>query len=709
MGIYMKSLRHRLFWPAVGLVAINGVAVSALADSADTKTGRLKTVTVTSKSQHELTLSEVSVSGSRLNLTPQEIPASIDILSGDTIRALADISVAAAASRAAGITFFGTPGDGGTALSARGFAGHSSVMQLFDGSQLAIGAGTVTFPFDTWAIDHIEVLRGPSSVLYGQGAIGGAINVVPKKPSREQSSEVEFAYGSYDSRRLSFDSTGPIGDAVSYRLDVNREKSNGWMDRGDAESLAISGALRWDITSDLALTLSHDSGHQHPEHYFGTPLVNGKLDASLRDNNYDVRDSILDYDDRSTRLKLEWAAADKIAVSSEAYRLVTKRHWRNAETYSWNAQSGQVDRFDYLEILHDEKQTGDRSVVAFSNEVGGLENDLAVGFDVNTIDFHYTDDFFSDADSSVDLEHPDPGYFINAPAQLTYKTETDQLAFFAEDRLQLTKQWTLVAGYRHDSTDLERTGIRNPASSFDKDFSSSSWRLGTVFDLTENLSLYGQYSTGADPVTSLITASVSRAQFKVAKAKQIEVGIKQLFMDTRGDWTLAVYHIEKDDLLTRDPADLTRYIQVGQQSSEGIELTAQIIVADALTASANATVLNAEYDKFSDGGDYKGNTPTDVPEKTANLWATWDIDPAWQVNAGLRYVGKRYSNNENTSEIPDFTVVDAGVKWKPWRRTTLSLNLLNAFDKDYAVASYGEGQWILGAPRTVEASVNVKL
>jgi iron complex outermembrane recepter protein len=689
--------------------------VASVNESTNSKAGRLKTVTVTGKREYTPSLVEASVSGSRLELTPQEIPASIDILSGDTIRALADASVALAVSRATGVSAFVSPGDGGTALASRGFVGHDSVMQLFDGSQISVAAGTVTFPFDTWAIDHVEVLRGPSSVLYGQGAIGGAINVVPKKPSRVQSSELEVAYGSYDSRRLSFDSTGPLGDAVSYRLDANRRKSNGWVDRGDSESLAISGALRWDITSNLAVTLSHDSGHQEPEGYFGTPLVNGKLDSSLRANNYNVRDNVLEYNDRWTRLKVDWDVNDSVKISSEAYRLVSKRHWRNVESYYWNADTGLIDREGYYEIRHDETQAGDRTVAVFNHELSGLENGLAVGFDVNTINFRYHDDFLTDAYSTVDIDNSDPGYFTNSAAIPSFKTDTDQRAIFAEDRLQLTKRWTLVAGYRHDSADFERKGLRPPFSGFDKDFSSSSWRLGSVFDLSENLSLYGLYSTGADPVGSLVTTSASREHFDITKAKQAEIGLKQVFMDNRGEWTLSLYSIEKDDLLTSDPTDPSRTVQVGQQSSNGVEIATDIRIADSLTLSANATVLNAKYDEFAETNDdtgelisYQGNVPVGSPEKMANVWLLWDVDSAWQVNTGVRYVGKRYSDNANDYELPDFTVVDAGVKWKPLRKTTLALNLLNAFDKDYAVASYGSGQWILGAPRTVEASVNVK-
>ena len=85
--------------------------------------------------------------------------------------------------RSPGISFTGSPGDGGTGLSARGFEGHSSVMTLFDGSRLYSGAGTLTFPVDPWMVERIDILRGPASVLYGEGATGAVVNVIPKNLS----------------------------------------------------------------------------------------------------------------------------------------------------------------------------------------------------------------------------------------------------------------------------------------------------------------------------------------------------------------------------------------------------------------------------------------------------------------------------------------------------------------------------------------------
>ena len=121
--------------------------------------------------------------GTRLGLSLLETPASVQVISGETIRDRGDATVADAQSRAVGVTSQADPGNGGDSVVARGFGGVGSVMQLFDGDQLFVGAGTVTFPFDTWTVERIEVLGGPASVLYGTGAVGGVVNVVPRKPN----------------------------------------------------------------------------------------------------------------------------------------------------------------------------------------------------------------------------------------------------------------------------------------------------------------------------------------------------------------------------------------------------------------------------------------------------------------------------------------------------------------------------------------------
>ena len=275
-------------------------------------------------------------SGSRLGLMALQTPASTSSLSGAQVRGRNNLSVQDAVTRTPGISSIGSPGNGGTALSARGFTGHSATMQLYDGTRQYVGAGTVTFPVDTWSVERVDVLRGPASVLYGEGATGAVINVVPKKPfAGAISNQLRLGYGSDDRRQAALDSGGSLSDTLSYRLNLNQQASNGWVDDGESQSQALSAALRWDASDALSFTLSHDQGDQDPQRYLGTPLVAGKYRESLRERNYNVENAEVRYNDQITRLVSDWRINDALTASNQLYYIKTQRYWRNAESYRW--------------------------------------------------------------------------------------------------------------------------------------------------------------------------------------------------------------------------------------------------------------------------------------------------------------------------------------------------------------------------------------
>lgn len=218
--------------------------------------------------------------GSHLGLSPLETPASVEQINRATLDTRGDNSIIDAVSRAAGISASPHPGNGNSELAARGFVGASSVTQLYDGVR-PYGAIGVTFPFDTWSVDHIDVLRGPASVIYGEGAIGGVVNIVPKKPTRTPiRNELQVGGGTEGTARAAFGSGGAINDKLSYRFDVSGNRSSNWVDRGDSRNLSVSGALRYDVTPDLYVTASYAQGFMHPMQYFGVPLVDGARDRA---------------------------------------------------------------------------------------------------------------------------------------------------------------------------------------------------------------------------------------------------------------------------------------------------------------------------------------------------------------------------------------------------------------------------------------------
>jgi iron complex outermembrane receptor protein len=571
----------------------------------------------------------------------------------------------------------------------------------------------LTFPYDTWSSERIEVLRGPASVMYGEGAIGGAINVISKMPLWVQRNQAEASFDSNMTRRIAVDSGGPVSKDVAYRISVTGNQSDGWVDRDQTSNVALHAAVQVKQNEDVTWTISTDYGDRSPSRYFGTPLINGQFVEALRFKNYNVSDSSIRYRDSQNQVKTEWQVTDGISLHNTLYYLNSQRHWKDVENYAYSA--GQINRSSYIEIFHDQQQIGDRMDATFRGHVFGMVNEFVAGFDVNNISFTHTNNNAAPAkQTSVSLYDFDPGRFQNANMAVPgFSSTTNQYAVFAENRLSVTDQLSLIGGIRQDEPTIERTDYLTPGNSFEKSYHATSWRAGAVYEPIKDLAFYGQYSVAVDPVGNLITMSAMNRNFQLSSGKEIEVGVKQSFWGGRGEWTLAGYQIVKNNLLERDPTNPLLTVQVGQQSSRGVEASVGFALDHGWRIDANTALLRAKYDDFvqSVGGvavNYAGNVPINVPQTVSNIWATWAFAPNWSANAGIQIVGKTYADNANTVAMPAYNVVNAGVQWKPDPNTTVSFRVYNLFDTVYATSSNGASQWLLGMPRTAQLAVNVK-
>jgi iron complex outermembrane receptor protein len=662
--------------------------------------------------------------GSRLGLTILEMPASVETLAGDLIRSRGDLSIVDAVMRTTGISSVANPGNGGTGLAARGFSGQGSVMQLYDGVRLYPGAGTVTFPTDPWTVDRIEVLRGPASVLYGQGAIGGAVNVISKKPNSDRTEfAAEAGYGSQNSWRIAAGVGGPVNELIAYRFDISRTQSDGWVDRGNSKGLAISGSVQLRPTDTLSLTLSDDYSDQEPMLYFGTPLIDGKLDDRNKRRNYNVTDALMGFKDNRTTIRAEWAPSDSVSVRNTAYRLTTHRKWRNLESYFWNGTTRKIDRFDFFGIDHDQTQVGNQADVTICGTWGGLKNELLVGFDVNAIKFRHSNDFDSDPPppgfaEPVDPFSFDPGSYYNTfGVRPQYRTRTYQYSLFAEDRLVISDQLSVSAGVNFDHATVKRYvtsygagGATTETLRLDKTLHNVTWRVGAVYQPIPAISIYGQYATAVDPLGSLITFSIGQAAFKNTTGDQVEAGVKASFLGGRGLATFAAYRIVKKNLLATVPGSLPpTQDQVGQRSAKGLEASLTLDLPSGFGIDANGTILDARFDEFLSGGtSFNGKTPPNVPEATANLWLRYDVTARFQTRLGLRYVGKTWSDNAHQFRVPGYAVVDGGISFAMTKNVAANLRVYNLFGKDYATTTYNDEQWLLGRPRSIDVSVSTR-
>lgn len=696
------------------LAACMSVSLPALAEQSQGKVLDLPSTAITETRDEQIAdLATPTQAGSRLNLSALETPASTTSITAEQIQQRANLTVQDAVTRSPGITSVGTPGNGNTALSARGFTGHASVMTLFDGSRLYTGAGTQTFPVDPWMVERIDVIRGPASVLYGEGATGAVINVIPKKPfAGEIRNHLRLGYGSWDRQQLGLDSGGSLSERLSYRVTVNKQEGNGWVDRTDSRSLALSAALRFDATDDLSFTLAHERGDAQPSNYFGTPLIDGHLRDSLRKKNYNIQNDVQRYHDEWTRFNTDWTLSDSVTASNQLYYIKSRRHWRNAEDYTWDPTREQLERASYLEIKHNQEQIGDRQSFTFDHSLFGLNSKTVVGAEYNKIRFNVDSNSpYNDVGGDyVDPWSPAPGGFQsqNVTRPQTLST-THTFALFAENRTQLTDRLSLVTGIRRDQNHIDRNNLTNDTR-VDRSLQGGNWRAGLVFAVTDNLSLYGQYSTSEDGVSNLISLSPSQINYDLTESKQTELGLKQRFWDGRGEWTLAAYHIVKKKLLVDDPISHEKQ-QAGQQTSDGLEAALELDLGHQWQVSANASVVRAKYDDFDEivGGiaqDRAGNRPANVPRRTANLWLNKGFGQTVDAGIGLRYVDQRYADTANAYSVPGYTVVDANLGWQVLPDVRLGLQLNNLFNRDYVVAAHSGEQWLLGAPRSYFATVD---
>lgn len=693
-------------------VSLASLPVITWAEANKSETKELEIVEVSGqKESNGLNLNENNSASNRLGLTALETPASIEVISLDSIAIKGDHSSLSALTRAAGFASSASPGNGGTSVAVRGFNGHGSVVHTYDGTRLYVGAGTVTFPSDTWTIEKIEVLRGPGSVINGVGAIGATVNYTPKSPKFDDiENEIDVTVGSFGLRRLALDSGGEINSGLAYQVSAVNHTTDGYVDNADETRNVISGSLLFRPTDDLDIKLTVDYADVEDDAYWGTPLVDGKIQEKIRKTNYNIEDGLVEYEDLWPRIEVKWEISDSITFRSNSYYLDAQRHWRNVESYDYQANNGNIKRSFYLEILHDQTQIGTRNDLLLDLDFGEMESTLNVGFELNDIEFTHTNNSPYKGNSTVDLINPDRGTWAEGVVNNTtkdYSTDTFQYAIFLDNNLKINNQYSVVAGLRYDSIDYKRedfardngNGATQDAKKTDFDLSGVSWRLGLVYQPNEGTSFYGQTSKAVDALQSIVTAT--NPNNKLSEGRQLELGVKQNLFDEKLQLTLAVFDIVKKNIVSKDIGGVER--QIGKQAARGIELNLFAKPTETLDVEFNAAYVNPEFEDYEG---FNGKNPRNVPERTANLWANWMFIESWKLSGGIRYVGDRFANNSNTTELPKYMVYDASLSWKVNNDLQLALRGKNLTDEiDYVLAPYGN-QWILGDGRSVELGLN---
>jgi iron complex outermembrane receptor protein len=686
----------------------------------------VSSVTAAAEHTHEATrldLDRPIESGSRLNLSARENPASVSVIDRQSMARIGARSFQDAANALPGVNASAPPGWGGY-VSYRGFNG-AQIGQLFNGINLQSSAAGR--PVGAWIYDRVELLGGPSSFLNGSGAVGGSLNMITRLAKRlEDTVEGRVSYGGFDTWETALGFNQALhssGEARHYaRFDYSRTGSQGYIDRqqNDAGNLAFS--MLSDINEQWSHTLAVEYLQETEDSpYWGTPVLQPvvgtlHIDKHHRFNNYNVADGRYEQRTRWLRSITDYRLSDTTQVRNTLYHYNGQRDYRNLEVYRYNSSNTAIARSGGYRQRHDQELNGNRLELTHQGQLFGRSSDWAFGLD-------YSDNqqtlypLSKGAFDSVDPNGYQPGYFLSipgmdAPRTKGRSTHTETSAGFLENRIRLTEQLALISALRYDHIDF--TVVDHAAQAkLDRRWDAVTGRLGLVYDLSTDLSFYSQYSTSAEPPGGSLTgASISQVgDFDLSTGRQVEVGSKFDFLDGRGAATVAAYRIVRKNISVPSSTLANTTEQAGQQSSAGIELAASFKVTPRLLAAANFSWVNAKYDVFNEtvGGvvySRKGRHPVNIPERVANLWLSYDLAPDWQVAADARYVSSVHANTANSAWVPSYAVYGLSMSHDLGPHVQLSARLRNLSDEIYArFIHQSNTQYYLGEPRSLEIAV----
>jgi iron complex outermembrane receptor protein len=561
-------------------------------------------------------------------------------------------------------------------------------------------------------IDRIEVIKGPASVLYGQGPVGGTINLVTKQPLPDPFYEVSAVFGSFNDYQGAIDFSGPLDDSKKalYRLNMAYRNFGSFLDFDEGDSISIAPNVTVKVGENTNLVIEGDVNRlkrnaQQPEGQpaEGTVLFNpnGRVNRSFNPAG---------------------PQNDNITVNGRAgYRFEHKfnENWkfRNNFLYTFYNDDDSEGPLIYNENLQPDLRTLNRgfgigsqfydSYYLDTNALGNfltgsVKHQLLFGVSLsrNISDFNYE---FGTA-QPVDIFNPvfDQNVTPSGIPTFVSSTTNTTIGLYVQDEIKFTDNLILLLGGRVDF--FEQT-TNNKVSETETNQSNTAFspRVGIVYKPIPPISLY---ATFAQSFTPTIGVSASGNSFKPQRGTLYEIGVKGE-INERIFTTFALYNLTRTNITTTDPNNPFFSVQTGEQRSRGIELDINGEILPGWNIIGGYAYTDAEV--TADNNIPVGNRLRSAPEHSFNLWTTYRIQTGnlegLGFGLGFFYVGAREGDLANTFTLPSYFRTDASVFYEK-NQFRAALNISNLFDIDYYASADSRTRVNPGAPLTVVGTLS---
>lgn len=621
-----------------------------------------------------------SASGKQ-NVPLIETPRSVSVVTQEQLKVMAPSSIERALAYTPGVqTEFSGSGDVrqlGSII--RGFSDGSAYYK--DGLK-QLPAGTYGgWNDDMDQLDSVEVLKGPASVLYGQGRPGGVINVVSKRPSPEHINSVGASYGTYNRRQLTADLGGALDDdqTLLYRLSATGRKSEGRTDGSKDDRISVAPSILWNITNRTRLTI------------LGTYSKERATPKSWWPNLYTYPE-IADLPLRRTAGDPDF---DRFDRDTKSIGYAFEHDFDNGWRFGQNLRYSEID-IDYrhiyaMDLLADRRTVTRASLAQRTNGKtlavdsraskdfvwAGLQHTFTAGVDYMRYKENDALGFGWDV-PNLDIYAPVYGHSIAYPEMDQSSTDLKQTGIYTLNQLKWNR-WVGNVSLRRDFVRTTRSSAKQPRSND----AATTGSVGLLYLLDNGISPYVSYSTAFDPITG---QQFDGGAFKPREGKQYEAGLKYQPPGTDALFTAAVFDIRQTNVTTQDPLHPGFSVQTGEVRSTGLELEAKFPVTRELSVMAGYTYLNPRTTKSERPAEV-GLQTTQIARQTASLWLDYRPQQihGLMLGGGVRYRGKAPLNMAADGSVPynpAFTLADIAVAYET-ARYRIALNINNVFDKRY--------------------------
>lgn len=657
---------------------------------------------------------ENTTSATRTDTPLRDVPQSVQVVPQQVLRDQQVNRLDEAVRNVSGVTIGDNFGNTRDNFVIRGFATD------FGGNILRDGFRSTGFNSgfnETANLERVEVLKGPASVLFGNLAPGGIINLITKKPLEEPFYSATLEVGNYGFYQPSIDVSGPLNPdrTVLYRLNGVYQNSDTFRDFDqDIERIFIAPVLSWQLGNQTNLTLEFD--YLNDERPFDRGLI------AIGDEVVDIPfDRILGEPDDISEIEQIGAGYTLEHRFNENWSIRNAFRFLSSDTFDYRADSVELD--EETGILTRNFRSNDDISRSYATQTelignfatGSVQHTLLFGVDLYWLNNEGTQRRLPEG-LTPELNIFDPVYnLIPRPAlsELTLlfrddSQRTNTVGIFLQDQIDLADNWHLLVGGRLDILNQEGEDNTEDTTS-EQNVDAFSPRVGIVYQPIEPISLYASYSRSFQPN---IFTRADGSFLEPERGTQYEVGVKGEFLDGRLAATLAAYQITKTNVATPNPENPEiDFIPIGEQRSRGIELDVTGEILPGWNIIASYAYTDAEVTESNELAGTEGNRLNNVPYNAASLWTTYEIQSGdlegLGFGFGVFFVGERQGDLENTFELPSYLRTDAAIYYRRnnWRA---AVNFKNLFDVEYIRSAEYREAIAPGEPFTVVGSLAVE-